>query len=107
MGREIERKFLVDKTKWFPTGAKSDIKQAYLSADPARVVRVRLSGECAFLCIKGKQAGITRDEFEYQIPVADAFVLMKLAVPEPVEKCRYTLEFENHTWEVDVFSGLN
>ena len=91
---EIERKFLVDTKKWQPSGAGKKIKQGYLSVDPERVVRVRISGEEAFLTIKGKAQGISRTEMEYSIPLDDAEVLLAMCTGLPVEKTRYVEEIE-------------
>lgn len=104
---EIERKFLVDKKKWQPSGTGKKIKQGYLSVDPERVVRVRISGEEAFLTIKGKAQGISRTEMEYSIPLDDAEVLLAMCTGLPVEKTRYVEEIENNRWEIDVFEGKN
>jgi len=103
---EIERKFLV-KPDWKPIGEGTYMKQGYLSADPERVVRVRVAGEKAFITIKGKVVGIVRTELEYEIPVSDAEVLLKLALFEPLEKIRYKERRGELTWEIDVFEGKN
>jgi adenylate cyclase len=98
---------LVDKLKWNPVKSGTKIIQGYLSDDPERTVRVRIYGERAFLTIKGKTTGFTRDEFEYEIPLFEAEQLMKLAIYKPVEKIRYELEENGFLWEVDVFKGQN
>lgn len=104
---EIERKFLVDTKKWQPKGIGTAIKQGYLSVDENRVVRVRIAGDYAYITIKGKTTGISRAEFEYEIPQNDASILLKMCLNEPVEKTRYTESFENMLWEIDVFEGVN
>lgn len=107
MANEIERKFLVHKDM-IPE-AKQCIRmiQAYLCTEPERTVRVRISGEEAFLTIKGKNKGITRKEFEYSIPLEDAKELMNLAVTKPVEKIRKIIYDNGKKWEVDFFEGEN
>jgi len=107
MALEIERKFLVDTTKWKPTDRGTLLCQAYLGIDPNPTVRVRIAGDKAFLTIKGRSKSIVRPEFEYEIPVAEAQELMKLAISSPVEKVRHRVNFEGNIWEVDVFSGKN
>lgn len=107
MGKEIERKFLVDLNQWDFKGTPVQMKQAYLFIEDDKVVRVRIAGEKAFLTIKGNRDGISRDEFEYQIPVSDATQLMKMAVGASIEKTRYLLKIGDHTWEIDVFEGEN
>lgn len=107
MPLEIERKFLVDTTKWSPSGNGTRLTQAYLGLAPNPTVRVRITGEKAFLTIKGRSESISRPEFEYEIPVEDAQEMMKLVISHPVEKMRYEIQHEGFTWEVDVFSGKN
>ena len=102
---EIERKFLV--SGFVSDGLRSQkMTQAYLAKDGA-TVRVRIADEKAFLTIKGKTKGISRAEFEYEIPVEDAREMMNLAVYPPVIKTRYYAEIDGKTWEVDVFEGEN
>ena len=107
MALEIERKFLVDAKKWQPHVPGTLLCQGYLSIDPNPTVRVRIAGDKAFLTIKGRTETISRPEFEYEIPVADAQEMLKLAISNPVEKIRYEVMFEGFLWEVDVFSGKN
>lgn len=104
---EIERKFLVDEQGWTPTTKGEKLIQGYLSTDKDRVVRVRVKGQKAFLTIKGRQQGITRTEFEYEIPVKDAQVLQKMCLGHPIEKTRYKEEIAGKIWEIDVFEGVN
>lgn len=80
--------------------------QGYLNTDKARTVRVRLAGDRAFLTIKGKSEGISRAEYEYEIPHADASELLNLC-DSVIDKCRYTLEVLGLVWEVDEFFGAN
>lgn len=107
MAIEIERKFLVDPAKWKPDGKGKQLVQAYLSTDPKPTVRVRISGEQAFLTIKAHSESISRPEFEYEIPVDDARQMLKIAITEPVEKIRYKIDYQGFLWEVDVFQGKN
>jgi adenylate cyclase len=108
MPREIEHKFLVRLDVWKPTESGVVYRQGYLSSAKERVVRVRIAGERAFLTIKGPAHGITRLEFEYAIPVADAATLLDLLCEHPlIEKTRYRQSFDGRTWEIDVFHGDN
>lgn len=102
---EIERKFLVDPEKWKPTETGKKLVQAYLSLNPT--VRIRISGVNAFLTIKGATKSISRSEFEYEVPLADAEEMLKMAISNPVEKIRYVEWHKGFCWEVDVFSGKN
>jgi adenylate cyclase len=107
MAKEIERKYLIDVEKWGRKGTPVEIIQAYLVKLPDKVVRVRIAGERAFITIKGNLQGITRDEFEYSIPVSDAKELLKFCGEFRVEKTRYVQEINGKKWEIDVFHGKN
>ena len=108
MAREIERKFLVNRAMWRgDPGRAVRFRQGYLSTDPARVVRVRIEGDRAFLAVKGKTRGIERAEFEYPVPIADAEQLLRLCVQPIIEKTRTSTLFDRRTWVVDEFAGDN
>ncbi|MFC5513754.1 CYTH domain-containing protein [Massilia jejuensis] len=108
MGVEIERKFLLQGDAWRALGEATLLRQGYLSADPARVVRVRIEGEHAALTIKGKSQGATRGEWEYPIPVGEAAELLDTLCPPPlIEKYRRRITVGAHVWEVDEFLGAN
>ena len=102
---EIERKFLVDKRKIRGLNYFSEerIFQGYLSRDPT--VRVRMTDERAFLTIKSATRGIERQEFEYEIPLADAEKLLRLCGSEVLKKYRRKISHGGHVWEVDFFAG--
>ncbi len=105
--REIERKFLVNLKKWRQPATGRKIKQGYLSVDPERTVRVRISGKQAFLTIKGETVGITRTEIEYEIQYSEAEVLMGMCLDFPIEKTRYLEKRGELVWEIDIFEGEN
>ena len=107
MALEIERKFLPAGDGWRALGTPLLLRQGYLSSDPARVVRVRVEGDQAYLTIKGKSVGATRGEWEYPIPLADANELLALCEQPLVEKHRRRIEFAGNVWEVDEFLGAN
>ena len=108
MAIEIERKFLVQGDEWRSMGTKSLLRQAYLSSHPERLVRVRVEGDAAYLTIKGKTHGATRQEWEYSIPLTDANELLNSLCEKPlIEKYRYRISYEGMTWEVDEFLGEN
>jgi CYTH domain-containing protein len=83
------------------------VRQAYLSTDPDRTVRIRTVGERAWLTIKGRAKGAERAELEYEIPASDAPQLFSLARAHVVEKRRHRVEHRGAVWEVDEFSGDN
>lgn len=107
---EIERKFLVNSTEFIQESSlQNRIVQGYLNSDPSRTVRVRIKGEKGFLTIKGKgnASGTTRFEWEKEIAVAEAELLLQLCEKGIIDKIRYEIPIGKHTFEVDVFSGEN
>lgn len=104
---EIERKFLVDKDLWdaFKKPAPLSIQQGYLSKSKDCTVRVRTKGSHAFITVKGKTTGISREEFEYEIPFLDGQEMLSLLCDKKIEKLRYEVPYKGKTWEIDVFQG--
>jgi adenylate cyclase len=109
MGREIERKFLLRDESWRSAVCRSArMRQAYLTDGGARAsVRVRIADRHATINIKSMQVGVSRDEFEYEIPLGDAEHLMTLCNGSDVSKTRHEIVHGGHTWEVDEFEGAN
>ena len=108
MGIEIERKFLINPAKLPKLTNGYTIKQGYIPTRDFTTVRIRIQDKEAFLTIKGKSVGASRLEFEYPIPLSDAeSMLESLCAVSHIDKTRYLLVHEGHTWEVDVFEGLN
>ncbi len=103
---EIERKFLVNKALWQAPDKGCYFQQGYLAKDGC-TVRVRIAEDKAYLTIKGMTKGISRAEFEYEIPLEDAHQLMELCVCPPIEKIRYKVEVGGKIWEVDEFLGVH
>ena len=115
MPLEIERKFLVAGDGWRAAAhAVVDMAQGYINDQAAMdsgaqraSVRVRLQGDEAFLNLKSRELGHTRQEFEYPIPVADARALLALCVGGVIDKRRHHVRHGGHLWEVDEFFGDN
>lgn len=107
---EIERKFLV-RGEDFKQRARSAsrISQGYICSANGRTVRIRIRDEKGFLTIKGPsdKAGLSRYEFEQEIELADALDLIAICEPGVIDKTRYLVDFEGHTFEVDEFYGDN
>ena len=97
MGQEIERKFLVNHSKWQqikkPIG--NHFRQGYLLTDPKKTIRVRQTSEKGFLTIKGISVGASRTEFEYEIPHEEAKELLDQFSISELSKIRYKILFEN------------
>ena len=108
MGIEIERKYLVKSNEWKSSGVKKLYQQGYLLIDKTKTIRVRTIEDTAYLTIKGASSGISRSEFEYEIPVEDAkFMLANLCEKPIIEKYRTKIELNELIWEVDEFVGDN
>jgi len=109
MATETERKFLV--TGEFRHLAVKEIKiiQAYLILDPQKTVRMRIADDKAYITIKTRASKntITRNEWEFQIPLQDAEEMMKVCVPGRIYKTRYIIPSGKHKIEVDVFHEKN
>ena len=108
MGMEIERKFLVN-TKLLPSGVQGiKIIQGYLHISDQKTIRVRISGELAYITIKGPDKNGVRPEFEYAIPTEDArFMLANFCRNGQIEKIRRKINWAGKTWEIDEFFGEN
>ncbi|WP_436492739.1 CYTH domain-containing protein [Actinokineospora sp. HUAS TT18] len=107
---EIERKFLVKDDSWqSAVKSRRRIVQAYLAIGERAQVRVRSTGDQAWVTVKGQAAGVSREEFETEVPVdfVDGVRAAGLCEGEPVEKERHVVDVEGHLFEVDVFHGAN
>lgn len=108
MAQEIERKFLVVGEYKHLAHSSFHLMQGYI-ASGRRTVRVRVSDNRAWLTIKGpsRNGGLSRFEWEREIDIKDAMELMQLSEGALIDKCRYLVEYEGHTFEVDEFYGDN
>jgi len=115
MGIEIERKFLVTSDAWREAAHEVvPMAQGYIN-DMAAMdngsqkasVRVRIEGDKAWLNLKSRELGHTRQEFNYSLPVEDARALLGLCVGGLIDKRRHYVRHEGHLWEVDEFLGEN
>jgi adenylate cyclase len=107
MMQEIEYKYLVDKVLWdkISKPAPDRIVQAFISKTKECIVRVRIKGDKGFITIKGETKGITRTEFEYEIPFQEAEELIEKFTDKCILKDRFEIIINDHVWEVDVFHG--
>lgn len=107
---EIERKYLVNSNKFKGEAFKKcEIKQGYLNSHPNRTTRIRIQDKLAYITIKGisSQSGLSRYEWEKEIPYEEALELLKLCEPGVIEKIRYFVKYGNHIFEIDEFFGEN
>ena len=109
MGIEIERKFLVNQEAWQSVEKPDGVhyQQGYIPSDDNCTVRVRIAGAHGYITLKGRTKGISRSEFEYEIPLADAKTMLQQFTQNGTEKIRYKFPAGNKVWEVDEFLGLN
>lgn len=109
MSIEIEHKFLVEGDFKSSAVSSTRIRQGYINNAGERTVRVRTRDDKAYLTIKGPSldGGLSRFEWEMEIPFGDALDLLKLCVTPIIDKTRYLVPVGNHTFEVDEFYGDN
>ena len=108
---ETERKFLVVGEFKSQSYNATRIQQGYIASNNGRTVRVRIRGDKGYLTIKGPSGlkGITRYEYDTEIPLDDARELMEICEPGIIDKTRYLVKSPDgrHTWEIDEFYGDN
>lgn len=109
MATEIERKFLVKDDSWRDLSTNSkQIIQGYLANTERGSIRIRITGDKASLNIKSMTLGVTRSEYDYAIPADDARAMLENLCMQPlIEKTRYYVKHDKHTWEIDDFAGAN
>jgi len=109
MNQEIERKFLVTGEYKSQAARSFRIVQGYLSSVTGRTVRIRIKGDKGYITIKGKsnESGLSRYEWEKEIPLNEAEELFQLCEPGAIDKTRYEIPVGKHIFEVDEFYGDN
>ncbi len=106
---EIERKYLVVNDKWkLHVESEATLKQGYLATLPNASIRVRVAKGSAHLNIKSVTLGISRSEYEYEIPLEEGEeILANLTAGPIIDKVRYKVRCGNHIWDLDLFHGDN
>ena len=109
MATEIERKFLVVNDQWREhVLSESRLKQGYLANQINASIRVRIGNGKAHLNIKSTTIGVSRSEFEYEVPTEDAEAMLREVAQQPfIDKTRYKVRCGDHVWDLDVFEGEN
>lgn len=104
---EIERKYLVDSSLWeqLPKPAPKLIKQGYIFKDEQKSIRIRIKDIKGYLTIKTTVSDLSREEFEYEIPLDEAEKMLELTCQKVLSKKRYEIPLGKHLVEVDVFEG--
>ena len=105
---EIERKFLIANDAWRHSVVGSvNIRDGLIASYKSRKVRVRISDQIAVITINGPRRGIARAEYEYEIPLTDAELIMSnICGDETLEKQRYLVEHAGAIWHIDVYGGV-
>jgi len=109
---ETERKFLVTDAEFVRRLMADDqaghhFRQGYLFDRQGVSGRVRHAVDSAFITFKGARRGATRMEYEQEIPVALADILLGVCEGTAVEKVRFDVPEAGLAWTVDVFTGRN
>ena len=110
MAIEIERKFIVTNENYKALAFSSDrIAQGYICREGGNSARVRVRGDKGYITIKGPSldGGLSRFEWEKEIPVAEALELLKLCHDGIIDKIRHLVKCGEHIFEVDEFFGDN
>jgi len=109
MGIEIEHKFTLKNEQWRDHVSRSErLVQGYLAGNERASIRVRITGDKANLNIKSATLGTFRQEYEYEIPLADGEKILNDLCEKPViDKVRHYVQHAGKTWEIDEFSGEN
>lgn len=107
--KEIEYKFLVSARDYQKGLRPLHVIQAYILIEKDAHLRVRIEdGKRAYLSLKKHISGISRWEYEYDIPVAEAReIIRNFAADRIVEKRRYFSVYAGKRWDVDEYSGAN
>lgn len=105
---EIERQFLVRNDDWRRQVTRTaHLRDGLILRGDGAKLRVRCDGERAFLTFKTPRAGTVRREFEYEIPVGDAELLIRdHCIGQILAKTRHFVEADGLVWTVDVYEGL-
>jgi adenylate cyclase len=108
-GREIERKFLIER---LPAGLKRarrySIKQGYLAAESDdRHVRLRKKGKSASLTFKLVRGSSVREEREIMLTPKQFGALWPATVGRRLQKMRYEIPWNDVLIEIDVYGGKN
>lgn len=104
---EIERKFLLASDGWRKLVERTDyIRDGLVAVSDGRKTRVRIIGNRATLAVKTKRVAVSRFEFEYDIPLADAELMLVSCDSSTISKHRHYVPYGGLLWEIDEYDGL-
>ena len=107
MAVEIERKFLLASSDWQAGVVRTQtFRDGLMARFGEGKVRVRHGGDRAWITVKGQRTGISRAEFEYEIPPEEAEEMLSMCDLPHIEKVRHTVPYGGLNWAVDVHLGL-
>lgn len=110
MAIEVERKYLVTDDSYRTLSYSCDyIVQGYLCRQNGNSVRIRIRDKRGYITIKGPSynQGLSRYEWEKEIPIEEAQELLQLCGNAKIEKHRYLVKHSGRIFEVDEFHGDN
>lgn len=108
---EIERKYLVANEGWRDAIVEErHMRDGLLAVFGSGKVRIRIEGARGWFTVKGQREGLSRAEFEFEIPIGEAEEMLNRLCGMTLAKTRYLVRHDRHVWEVDVYhqplSGL-
>ena len=104
---EIERKFLLASEGWRRDIQCSEyIRDGLVASSDERKTRVRIIGERATLTVKTQRIAGSRYEFEYDIPLEDAELMLSSCGSNATVKHRHYVMHGGLTWEIDEYDGI-
>ncbi len=108
MNIEIERKFLLKNDSWKASATGfSQLRDGLLSGRKNNKIRVRTDAKKGLITVKGPTSGLSRAEYEYEIPLSDAEeMLLTLCDDKVCNKVRFLVPHSKHVWYVDVYEGV-
>lgn len=109
MATEIERKFLVTGDGWRKAAhERIAMRHGYLAPLGGKAsVRVRIEGTQGKLNVKAAKVGMSRAEYEYDVPAAEVEEMLTTICSGLILKTRHYVNVGEHLWEVDEFEGDN
>lgn len=106
MAVEIERKFLLVNDGWKAGVVQTQVlRDGLLARFGKGKVRIRHAGDRAWITVKGPRSGISRAEFEYEIPLEEAEEILSICELPHIEKIRHIVPYGGLVWAVDIHQG--